>query len=323
MFYFISDTHLGHKNIIKQCSRPFSSVEEMDKTIMANWNRKVKKSDTVIILGDLVHKSEKGPEWYLSCLNGNKILIKGNHDEALLQKIYWPQYFSDVLDSKVIEIQGHSVTLCHYPMLEWKNSRKIGSRKLGYLIHGHTHNRVSPLYDTLFSQGNALNAGADINGYEPVSFDELLVNNERFKLSVLPNPVDKAFFLCRSYHMHQCDKSGLSYAEHPIHVASKLDDEECKIVALLHDTLEDTTLSPDLIRELFGDKILAAVQAMTHREEEDYFTCVLRVKENPISRAVKIEDLRHNMDLSRLKTVTDADIARVKKYQKAVDLLMN
>ncbi len=188
-----------------------------------------------------------------SCI---RIFFSYGHDDnvpAMLQKIDLPQYFSELLDSKVIEIQGHSVTLCHYPMLE-KNSRKYGSRKFGYLIHGHMHNRVLPLYDTLYSQGNALNAGADINGFEPVSFDELLANNERFKLSVLPNSVDKALFLCRSYHMHQCDKSGVSYAEHPIHVASRLDTEECKIVALLHDTLEDTTLSLDLLRELFGDK---------------------------------------------------------------------
>ncbi len=63
MLYFMSDTHPGHKNMIKPCSRPFSSVEEMDETIMDNWNRKVKKSDTVVVLGDIVYKSDKSPEW--------------------------------------------------------------------------------------------------------------------------------------------------------------------------------------------------------------------------------------------------------------------
>ncbi len=321
MLYFISDIHFGHKAIIDQCLRSFSSIEEMDLTIIKNWNQKVNARDIIYILGDLIHKSEKPQEWYLDRLNGKKILIKGNHDEAMLQRVDPSRYFTEVQDSKVIELHGHSVTLCHYPMLEWKNSRKYGSRKLGYLIHGHTHVRVSPLYHTLFSQGNALNAGVDINGFRPVSFDELLVNNERFKLSTMTDPVDKALFLCRSRHMHRCDLSGVAYADHLIHVAEAFHDPTYKIVALLQDTLSDTELSPQRIGELFGSTVLSAVETLTHRDGEEYFSYILRVKNDPIARAVKMAALQHNMDLSRLKRVTDADLIRTAKYQKALNLL--
>jgi calcineurin-like phosphoesterase family protein len=76
-------------------------------------------------------------------------------------------------------------------MLEWKSSREETRRKLGYLIHGHIHNRVAEEYRQLFLQFNALNAGVDVNFFEPVTFDELLENNLRFKLSALSTQEDR------------------------------------------------------------------------------------------------------------------------------------
>lgn len=321
MNYYISDTHFGHENLLKLSRSPFSSVEKMDEAMIKNWNDKVKNSDTVYIIGDLIYKSAKDPQWYLDRLNGKKILILGNHDDSWLRRVDASKYFIEVTRLKEATVEGRHVTFCHYPMLEWRDSRKIGSHKLGYLIYGHIHNRVSPLYRPLFEIGNALNAGADINGYAPVTFEELQRNNELFKLSVMSDPVDKAFYLCRSYHMHQSDKAGVSYAEHPIHVASKVDSPEQKIVAVLHDTLEDTDLRAETIEELFGTKVLEAIMTMTHRDGEDYFSYIERVKKNPLARAVKIEDLNHNMDLSRLKQITDTDIARREKYIKALRIL--
>lgn len=83
MIYLTADSHLGHDNIIKYAKRPFSSCEEMDKVIISRWNEIVRKDDLVYHLGDF---SFKDPSYYLDKLNGNKILIKGNHDYKRIRK---------------------------------------------------------------------------------------------------------------------------------------------------------------------------------------------------------------------------------------------
>lgn len=85
MIFFISDTHFGHKNIIKHCSRPYETVEEMDEGLIEKWNRKVGKIDTVYIIGDFVWNKSKVP-YYAERLKGKKILIAGNHDETWTRK---------------------------------------------------------------------------------------------------------------------------------------------------------------------------------------------------------------------------------------------
>ena len=79
MVYFIADMHLGHDNIIRLCGRPFKYVEDMDATIINNWNSRVKDEDTVYILGDIAFKSVSDPVQIIKKLKGHKILIKGNH----------------------------------------------------------------------------------------------------------------------------------------------------------------------------------------------------------------------------------------------------
>lgn len=190
MIYFTADLHLGHKNIIRLAERPFSSLEEMDERLIANWNAKVKGNDTVYIIGDLICKSAQSEE-YLSRLKGKKVLICGNHDEGWLDKVESADYFVAV--EKLIEQSfcGHMTTLCHYPMIEWRASRKGISKKLGYLIHGHIHkNKDKPEYYQLFRIANALNAGVDINNFEPVTFEELVANNARFKHELLRGTAD-------------------------------------------------------------------------------------------------------------------------------------
>ncbi len=186
MIYFVADMHLGHKSIIELCNRPFDTIEEMDETLINNWNEKVKKNDVVYIIGDLIWKGID-PSIYLKRLNGKKILIIGNHDSNWMCKCDVNEYFELVTNMHIDNLNSHAVTMCHYPMLEWKNSRKEGTNKLGYLIYGHIHNRVSEEYHDLFTFSNALNAGVDINNYQPVSFDELIENNNIFKEKVLKN----------------------------------------------------------------------------------------------------------------------------------------
>lgn len=183
MIYFTSDLHLGHDNIIKLCNRPFDSVEEMDETIISNWNKRVKKNDTVYVVGDFIWK-ESDLSKYISRLSGKKILIVGNHDKWAKKEEY-AKFFEYITKYEEVSLNGHQLTLCHYPMVEWKNSRKEGTSRLGYLIYGHIHNNIRSEYKLLFETYNALNAGVDINNFEPVSFDELVDNNKFFVKNIV------------------------------------------------------------------------------------------------------------------------------------------
>ena len=183
MVFFTSDLHLGHDSVIGFCNRPFASVEEMDAVLINNWNKKVKNNDTVYIVGDFVWQ-KCVPDKYLRQLNGKKILVTGNHDHWAKKAEYF-SYFEEITQYKEVSLNNHPITLCHYPMIEWKNSRKEGSSKLGYLIYGHTHNNIKQEYRLLFEKPNALNAGVDINGFSPVNFDELTENNKKFSAFAL------------------------------------------------------------------------------------------------------------------------------------------
>lgn len=185
MIYFISDLHLGHQNIIRLCNRPFADVEEMDEALIENWNRRVGKDDLVYLLGDIVWDRKRVPD-YMERLQGRKVLIStGNHDASWVKREEYHVYFESVIPYLETKLCGHPVTLCHYPLLEWKDSREETEAKLGYLIHGHIHNRVSEEYRMLYIQHNALNAGVDVNNFAPATFEELLENNRVFKLNAL------------------------------------------------------------------------------------------------------------------------------------------
>lgn len=192
MTYFTSDLHLGHANIIKLCQRPFENVDEMDEALIENWNRKVHKNDVVYVLGDVVW-DKKRLSHYMERLSGKKILIAGNHDVSFVKKSETEACFNSIHKFLETNLNCHPVTMCHYPMLEWKASREELPRKLGYHLHGHIHNRVAEEYRPLFLKFNALNVGVDVNSFEPVTFEELLLNNMRFKFSALTDTADKEF----------------------------------------------------------------------------------------------------------------------------------
>ena len=173
MNYFIADTHFGHKNIIKLCNRPFSSLEEMEQILMDNWNRKVSNNDTIYIVGDLFWDSEAS-ERILPKLKGKKVLIVGNHDERWVNKFDVSKHFITISPLLNTRLDDRFVTLCHYPMLEWKGSNKEGSTKQSYLIHGHIHNKSKPEYSFLNQNKHCLNAGVDVNDFEPKTLDELI-----------------------------------------------------------------------------------------------------------------------------------------------------
>ncbi len=177
--FFVSDLHLGHKNILP--TRPqFTSIEEHDAYLIERWNKKVHKNDEVWILGDVSFRSPYSVPTYLSMMKGKKHLIVGNHDEDWMKKVdNLNEYFETVEYLKIIRFDHMQVTLCHYPMLEFPGSR-YQNIETSYLIHGHIHGiKREDVYGYIKEyQPNALNAGVDINNFEPVTFHELKRNND-------------------------------------------------------------------------------------------------------------------------------------------------
>ena len=132
----------------------------------------------------------------------------------------------------------------------------------------------------------------------------------------------KALKLCFEAHKGQLDKSGMPYVFHPFHLAEQMNTEATTIVALLHDVIEDTVYTlEDLVEMGFEKGVTDAIALLTHSEDVEYMEYVAAIKTNPIAKAVKLADLRHNSDLSRLDIVDEKALNRREKYLKAIDLL--
>ena len=132
----------------------------------------------------------------------------------------------------------------------------------------------------------------------------------------------KAMKLCFRAHKKQTDKSGIPYVFHPIHLAEQMETEVTTVVALLHDVIEDTRYTLKKLKKLgFSDEALDALVLLTHNKAVDYMDYVAKIKENPIAKAVKLADLKHNSDTSRLDVVDEKALERRKKYQEAIAFL--
>lgn len=133
---------------------------------------------------------------------------------------------------------------------------------------------------------------------------------------------EKAYEIAKRAHLGQVDKAGEDYIKYPEKVASFVKTDEEKAVAYLHDVIEDTELTlVDLHEYGFSKEILEAVDVITKKRGEDYQSYLNSVKNNKLARAVKLADLRHNSDLTRLTKITEKDIKRKEKYQQAIDFL--
>lgn len=133
---------------------------------------------------------------------------------------------------------------------------------------------------------------------------------------------EKAYEIAKKAHLGQVDKDGEDYIKHPEKVASFVKTDEEKAVAYLHDVIEDTELTLEDLNEYgFSKEVIEAVDIITKKRGEDYQSYLNSVKNNKLARAVKLADLRHNSDLTRLIKVTEKDIKRKEKYQKAIDFL--
>ena len=139
------------------------------------------------------------------------------------------------------------------------------------------------------------------------------------------NPtLQDAIVLATKYHEGQVDKAGKPYISHPMRVMEKMMLEDEKIVAVLHDIVEDTTITlQDLKDRGYSDYIVNSIDCLSKRDGESYDKFVERTMTDTMASYVKLADLEDNMDLSRLSDVTEKDLERVEKYKKAKEKLLN
>ncbi len=165
MVYFTADLHFGHNAIINMQERPFESVEEMNRSLLRNFNSVVHKNDTVYILGDICHHmTTDDANELIGKMNGKKYLIVGNHD-----KEYDRGLFEDIKDFMKISVDGCNFALMHYPMMSWP---KMSSG--GYQLHGHIHARME-YNETNRAEGiRRYDVGVDANYYFPVSVKQII-----------------------------------------------------------------------------------------------------------------------------------------------------
>lgn len=176
MIYYISDLHFGHRNVIEMDGRPFETIEEMDETLIRLWNERATDEDDVYIVGDFAYRNGYTATWYLRQLRGRKHLVIGNHDRLTIQDPKAMEYFASVEKMNRVIDNDRKVSLCHFPVAEWN-----GKRHGGFHVHGHLHNRRDEVYEFMSRFDKALNAGCMLNGYRPVTLDELMENNYQFK----------------------------------------------------------------------------------------------------------------------------------------------
>lgn len=133
----------------------------------------------------------------------------------------------------------------------------------------------------------------------------------------------KAMNIAYNAHMNQFDKAGVPYIYHPTHLAEQMDTETECIVALLHDVVEDTEVTFQELEKDFSKEVIESIRLLTHGDDVNYMEYIKELSQNPIAKKVKIADLLHNSDETRLEKITIKDVARREKYKKALEFLQN
>jgi len=168
--WFTADLHFGHANIIRFCSRPFGSVEEMDACLIDNWNSCVARNDRVIVVGDFAYRiEERRLRAIFGKLNGQKALVIGNHDNAATLALPWAMPPRDILR---IRVDDETVVACHYALRDWPGREAVH-------VYGHAHG-------TLPGNARSLDVGVDCWNYRPVTLAEV-----QARLVALPPDSDR------------------------------------------------------------------------------------------------------------------------------------
>ena len=168
--YFTADTHFGHTNIMKYTNREFgmnvSSIEEHDEQLINMWNNIVKDGDLVFILGDLCLYGPKKAEKLLNQLNGDKVLIKGNHDTFVESNNFDKTLFKYIDDYMEINYKGQKIMLMHYPINSFKHMCKEDHSYLHFFGHIHNSKQIIPM--------KSCNVGVDVNNYKLISISDAI-----------------------------------------------------------------------------------------------------------------------------------------------------
>ena len=162
--WFSADLHLGHTNIIKYCSRPFGTAEEMNGRILENFNSVIRPGDPLYLVGDLCWSSFNAKGWLMLLKTQELHLILGNHDcdgSGKPLKHIPVEMFRSVQHVKRITPDGEQVFMCHYPMVSWRN-RSHGALHL----YGHVHGNYT-------SSVRAMDVGVDTNGFMPYNWEDV------------------------------------------------------------------------------------------------------------------------------------------------------
>ncbi|ELZ42404.1 hypothetical protein C463_10840 [Halorubrum californiense DSM 19288] len=164
MEYLISDLHLDHDNIIDYCDRPFSSVEEMNETIVENWNDSIDPGDEVLYGGDLTIQSSASAllDW-LDELNGEIVFVLGNHDNTVLEKLDRVQFVREYQ----FEYRGVPFHAVHDPADDPSNPK-------GWLLHGHHHNNWPGQFPLIDHNNRRVNFSVELLDYKPLNTDRLV-----------------------------------------------------------------------------------------------------------------------------------------------------
>lgn len=159
-YFFTGDEHFSHFNIIKYCNRPFATAQEMNDTIITNYNSVVRPEDVIVHLGDFVFGGPEDAETLIKRLPGKHIFLRGNHDKWQVRGKY-----PDMLE---LTIDGQHIVACHYAMRVWNRSHFNA-----WQIYGHSHGTLPPV-------GKQWDVGVDNNRFFPVSFAQLkeIMNNQ-------------------------------------------------------------------------------------------------------------------------------------------------
>lgn len=169
MNFFTSDTHFGHKKVIEFCKRPFRDTQEMEETIIKNWNSIVKPNDLVFHLGDVFFCGKTKAKEIMDQLNGRKILIRGNHD-------WWKDEKYIQLGFERVSDAGYSISewdaqMSHFPYKGEEIDERIFDHQLfddgRWLLHGHVHCAWK-------TKKKMINVGVDVWDFKPVSEDEIM-----------------------------------------------------------------------------------------------------------------------------------------------------
>jgi calcineurin-like phosphoesterase family protein len=184
--FFTSDSHWNHENILKFCDRPFKDVEEMNYKLIENWNNKVPHDGLVFHLGDFAWGGGyEGWKKIREQLNGDIILIEGNHDRKNLTTTAREELFKLVTWQMLIEIEGRKILLNHFPFLCYAGVYRE-PKKLVYQCYGHVHSgpdkKGQDIPRLVHTYPMQYDVGVDNNNYEPISWEEL---NNKIQLQLL------------------------------------------------------------------------------------------------------------------------------------------